>query len=107
MCGIAGQLNLSRSYSRFEGSESSKDRATREVTSMCDLMGHRGPDDHSVWTDGTVSLGHRRLSIIDLSTKGRNPMSNEDDTVWGIFNGEIYNFQTIKKDLLEKGHRFK
>ena len=68
---------------------------------------NRGPDDEGTYLDARVSLGHVRLSIIDLSENGRQPMSNEDDTIWIVYNGEIYNFQEIKTNLLNKGHSFK
>jgi asparagine synthase (glutamine-hydrolysing) len=67
---------------------------------------HRGPDDQGVFFDDHITLGHRRLSIIDLSPSGRQPKSNEDGSIWIIFNGEIYNFQEIRLELEEKGHRF-
>jgi asparagine synthase (glutamine-hydrolysing) len=77
------------------------------IRAMNDKTRNRGPDDSGVLLDENISLGHRRLSIIDLSPKGHQPMSNEDDTVWIVFNGEIYNFQEIKDKLLKKGHVFK
>lgn len=91
MCGIAGFLG-----------KGNKDNLLR----MMQPLKHRGPDDEGVYIDGNVFLGHKRLSIIDLSEKGRQPMSNEDGSLWLIFNGEIYNFHELKKGLLEKGHRF-
>jgi len=72
---------------------------------MCDLIKHRGPDDEGYYVDSNISIGIRRLSIIDLDT-GHQPQYNEDKTIWIIFNGEIYNFLDLKKDLLEKGHIF-
>ncbi len=74
-----------------------------------DLMYHRGPDDCGIWLskDKKVALGHRRLSIIDLSSAGRQPISNEDNSIWLVQNGEIYNFLEIRKELIEKGHKFK
>jgi len=66
---------------------------------------HRGPDEDGFYSDGSVNLGMRRLSIIDLTT-GRQPVHNEDKSLWTVFNGEIYNFQELRKDLVEKGHRF-
>ncbi len=72
---------------------------------MCDLIRHRGPDDEGYYTDGGCGLGMRRLSIIDLST-GHQPISNEDGTVWVVFNGEIYNYQELRQDLIQQGHRF-
>ena len=78
------------------------------LTAMRDTMIHRGPDDKGLYIspDGRLGLGHRRLSIIDLSPAGRNPMSNEDGTVWIVYNGEVYNFKEIRKDLEGHGHRF-
>jgi len=73
---------------------------------MCDTIAHRGPDDYGVYSDRWVSLGHRRLSIIDLE-HGRQPLSNEDGTVWIVFNGEIYNFLELRNELLAAGHRFR
>ncbi len=68
---------------------------------------NRGPDDEGIFVDNNVSLGHRRLSIIDLSSAGHQPMCNEDGTVWIVYNGEIYNFQEIREKLQQKGHLFK
>ncbi|MFC1461865.1 asparagine synthetase B family protein, partial [Verrucomicrobiota bacterium] len=73
---------------------------------MADTMAHRGPDQHGVFCCDGVSLGHRRLSIIDLSDHGRQPMANEDGTVRLVFNGEIYNFQELREELQSKGHDF-
>lgn len=73
---------------------------------MCDQIRHRGPDDEGYHLDGECGLGMRRLSIIDLNT-GHQPISNEDGTVWVVFNGEIYNFQELRADLIRAGHRFK
>ena len=68
---------------------------------------YRGPDDKGIYIDEKASLGHVRLSIIDLSEKGHQPMSNEDETIWITYNGEVYNFQELRSDLLKKGHIFK
>jgi asparagine synthase (glutamine-hydrolysing) len=68
---------------------------------------NRGPDDEGVLVDGNVSLGHRRLSIIDLSPAGHQPMCSEDETVWIVYNGEVYNFQEIRSQLESFGHKFK
>ena len=76
------------------------------VTSMTDVMTHRGPDQHGVYCANEVSLGHRRLSIIDLSEQGRQPMSNEDGSVMLVFNGEIYNFLELRAKLEAAGHTF-
>jgi asparagine synthase (glutamine-hydrolysing) len=72
---------------------------------MCEVIRHRGPDDEGVWLDEGVALGMRRLSIIDLST-GHQPIHNEDRSVWIVFNGEIYNFQELRRELEAAGHRF-
>jgi asparagine synthase (glutamine-hydrolysing) len=68
---------------------------------------HRGPDDSAHWIGPGVGLAHRRLSIIDLSPAGRQPMCNEDETVWLVFNGEIYNFLELRERLEKSGHRFR
>jgi asparagine synthase (glutamine-hydrolysing) len=94
MCGIAGQFLR----------EGKTDLAT--IRSMCDQIRHRGPDDEGFHVDGGCGIGMRRLSIIDLST-GHQPMSNEDGTVWVVFNGEIYNYQELRADLIRKGHQFR
>jgi len=96
MCGICGKLDLTG-------------RAVSEelLADMCARIAYRGPDDQGVLSMPPVGLGHRRLSIIDLSTAGRQPMSNEDGTIWLVYNGEIYDFQGIRKSLLERGHTFK
>src|SRR3989344_5495977 len=73
---------------------------------MADIIRHRGPDDDGYYTDKDISLGNRRLSIIDLSKNGKQPIFNEDKTICVVYNGEIYNFQEIKEDLEKKGHRF-
>jgi asparagine synthase (glutamine-hydrolysing) len=98
MCGIAGLFN-------FGGSRD--ERAA--VTAMRDAMSHRGPDDAGLWesADHRVVLAHRRLSIVDLSPAGHQPMANEDDTVWMTFNGEIYNHASLRPGLEAKGHRFR
>jgi len=96
MCGIAGLYNLT-----------GEPVASEHVLRMCELIRHRGPDDWGQWADGSIALGHRRLSIIDLSSRGRNPMPNEDESVWLIFNGEIYNYRDLRAKLLERGHTFR
>lgn len=80
----------------------------RLLHQMTDSMRHRGPDDAGYWINPTdhVGLGHRRLSIIDLSPAGHEPMCNEDQTVWLTFNGEIYNFLELRPILEAKGHKF-
>ncbi len=76
------------------------------LKSMADSIKHRGPDDEGFYRSGCVGLGFRRLSIIDLNT-GHQPIGNEDGTVWIVFNGEIYNYQELRQDLLTRGHSFK
>jgi len=93
MCGIAGLVLLQ------EKAEASLIRA------MCGEIRHRGPDDEGLHLDGGCGIGMRRLSIIDLST-GHQPMSNEDGSVWIVFNGEIYGYQELRSDLMARGHRF-
>ncbi len=73
---------------------------------MCDQIRHRGPDDEGYRIEGRLGLGMRRLSILDLTT-GRQPISNEDGTVWVIFNGEIYNYRDLRSSLVRGGHRFR
>jgi asparagine synthase (glutamine-hydrolysing) len=75
------------------------------VRSMCASIIHRGPDDDGYYFDDRAALGMRRLSIIDLRT-GHQPISNEDGTVWTVFNGEIFNFPVLRDELLAQGHRF-
>jgi asparagine synthase (glutamine-hydrolysing) len=73
---------------------------------MMDLIHHRGPDGGGHYVSGQIGIGHRRLSIIDLST-GDQPMSNEDGTIWVVYNGEIYNFPELRDELIKRGHTFK
>ena len=78
---------------------------------MCDVIRHRGPDDDGFHVDrilsgGSCAIGMRRLSIIDLHT-GHQPISNEDDTIWIVFNGEIYEFGELRRWLIDRGHRFR
>jgi asparagine synthase (glutamine-hydrolysing) len=96
VCGICGKLNFDR--------ESSVSPAL--VRAMADTIAHRGPDDEGYYVSGPIGLGFRRLSIIDLAT-GHQPLSNEDGTVWIVFNGEIYNYQDLRTFLQGKGHIFK
>jgi asparagine synthase (glutamine-hydrolysing) len=96
MCGIAGTF-------LFDSGARADARALRAMTGV---LAHRGPDADGFHVDGPVGLGHRRLSIIDLST-GDQPLSNEDGTVWTIFNGEIYNFRDLRAELEACGHRFR
>ncbi|PYX70146.1 MAG: asparagine synthetase B, partial [Acidobacteria bacterium] len=72
---------------------------------MCRTIVHRGPDDEGVYAQGPVGLGMRRLSIIDLAG-GKQPIHNEDRTIWVVFNGEIYNFPELRRELEGRGHQF-
>ena len=74
---------------------------------MRDVLIHRGPDDAGLHIDGAVGLGHRRLSIVDLSTAGHQPMANEDGSIWLVFNGEIYNYVELASGLRARGHTFR
>lgn len=94
MCGIAGIVSLT-GRPVFED----------EIRAMCAVLAHRGPDDEGRYVGAGVGLGMRRLSIIDLNT-GHQPIANEDGSVWVVFNGEIYNFQELRRDLEMRGHRF-
>ena len=76
-----------------------------DVHRMCQTIVHRGPDDEGVYAQGPVGLGMRRLSIIDLAG-GKQPIHNEDRTVWVVFNGEIYNFPELRRELEGRGHQF-
>jgi asparagine synthase (glutamine-hydrolysing) len=96
MCGICGKFFFEREAFVPEAL----------VKDMADAIAHRGPDDEGFYISGQIGLGFRRLSIIDLSG-GHQPLSNEDGTVWVVFNGEIYNYQAIRRDLITKGHIFK
>ena len=75
------------------------------VHRMCQTIVHRGPDDEGVYARGPAGLGMRRLSIIDLSG-GKQPIHNEDQSIWIVFNGEIYNFPELRRELEARGHRF-
>lgn len=116
MCGICGEISFNNKGVRAE-----------TIQRMCRVLEHRGPDDEGMvfmrgekvleiksafptyhGEDGfEVGLGHRRLSIIDLSAAGHQPMCNEDGSIWIVFNGEIYNFQEIRTELDEKRHFFR
>src|SRR5215468_8465298 len=94
MCGIAGLFSLR-----------GKPVSESEVQGMCDAMVHRGPNDEGYYAGSGIVLGMRRLSIIDLDG-GRQPVRNEDGTIWVVFNGEIYNFKTLRASLIRRGHHF-
>src|SRR5260370_22242177 len=97
MCGSAGTYNWGD---------------TETVARMCQVQFHRGPDDGGLWErrlpDGTqICLGSRRLAIIDLFAAGHMPMANEYETVWITYNGEVYNFMELRRQLEARGHRFR
>ena len=94
MCGFAGFIR-----NRLNANDG------EILKGMTDLIAHRGPDDESFYSDDHVAMGFRRLSIIDLES-GRQPMKNEDGTLVLTFNGEIYNFPSLREELIARGHRF-
>jgi asparagine synthase (glutamine-hydrolysing) len=95
MCGITGAMY-------FEDREPSQTM----LKAMTDCIVHRGPNDFGFWGENRIGLGFRRLSVIDLK-EGHQPLANEDDSVWIVFNGEIYNYKYLRAELQEKGHQFK
>ena len=96
MCGIVGIYN-------FRG----KPVSESQIKKMTDIMTHRGPDGEGVFIDKNFGLGHRRLAIIDLTERGHQPMANEKGDIWISYNGEIYNFLELRKELEKLGYRFK
>ncbi len=97
MCGIAGVVHA----------DAARPVERERLERMALALAHRGPDDAGIWIAPGVGLAHRRLSIIDLSAAARQPMPNEDGTVLVTFNGEIYNFEELRRELLASGHRFR
>ncbi|MGD0534818.1 MAG: asparagine synthase (glutamine-hydrolyzing) [Methanoregula sp.] len=95
MCGIAGQYC-------FKGGRPK----SRLLAAMSERLAHRGPDGEGTHISGSTGLVHRRLAIIDLSPDGLQPMTNEDSSLWLVFNGEIYNFVELREELAKKGHTF-
>lgn len=97
MCGIVGYLNFKRSIEHTE------------LVEMRDTIRHRGPDDEGAafFENNSIALGHRRLSFLDLSSAGKQPMCNEDETIWIILNGEIYNYVELRAELEKHNHVFK
>lgn len=95
MCGICGKAAIDNGHSVH----------SVVVKRMMDALYHRGPDEEGIYVDDRAVLGHRRLSIIDLNT-GHQPISNEDRTIWVVYNGEIYNFRELKEQLAKNGHVF-
>lgn len=99
MCGLVGIYNYKNNQEVDEG----------VLIKARETMIHRGPDDAGLYIspDKKIGLAHRRLSIIDLSPAGHQPMSNEDETIWIVYNGEIYNYLEIRPELEKVGHQFK
>jgi len=95
MCGICGTLNHTKKH--FIDVELLK--------KMVSMLRHRGPDEFGIYVDNKIGMGNARLSIIDLQS-GSQPIHNEDETIWIVFNGEIYNYIELRKELILKGHRF-
>lgn len=96
MCGISGTLH-------FDGKPIDPNILRR----MTNIISHRGPDDSGDYITGPIGLGHRRLAIIDISSAAKQPMPNEDGSVWIVCNGEIYNFLDLRCTLVKKGHIFR
>ena len=92
MCGFVGYINKEKNKNET-------------IKKMADLIAHRGPDSEGYYCDENIALGFRRLSIIDLKS-GSQPIYNEDKTKVIIFNGEIYNFESLREELIEEGHTF-
>jgi len=97
MCGITGIYN----YKSHQSPEK------QIIEAMNKTLEHRGPDDEGVFFDDSIALGHKRLSIIDLTSAGHQPIANEDETIWLTFNGEIYNYLELIPELKAQGHIFK
>jgi asparagine synthase (glutamine-hydrolysing) len=93
MCGIAGKLYFNSSQAVFE----------EEIKKMTGELAHRGPDDSGTFINGNIGLGHKRLAIIDLSAAGHEPMSDNTNKIFLTFNGEVYNFQELRKNLEKDG----
>ena len=96
MCGIAGIIKFDRD-ARVNSDT---------IRQMCTVMSHRGPDDDGFYVSGQVGIGMRRLSIVDLA-RGHQPISNEDETAWIVFNGEIYNHAELREQLQTRGHHYR
>lgn len=96
MCGLAGIFNLAGQQINIQ--------YLRDMTAVLE---HRGPDDYGIWNEGSIGLGHQRLSILDLSSAGHQPMSNERGDLHLVYNGEIYNYIELREELQARGHYFK
>ena len=96
MCGIAGVCRSDQ-----------QPVAQAQLEQMAHLLRHRGPDDQGLYQNGPTGLAFRRLAILDLSPAGHQPMTNEDGTLWLVFNGEIYNYRSLVSELEAAGHIFR
>lgn len=96
MCGIVGKFIFKEQKTVLQ----------KEIQAMTDAIAHRGPNDQGWYVKNNIGLGNRRLSIIDLSPAGHQPMSNHSKTIWITFNGEIYNFKELREQLVKKGYQF-
>src|SRR3954449_13217098 len=100
VCGLAGAL--------LKRPDTAPEPVLRQRgTAMAAILGHRGPDGWGYWTEPGIVLAHTRLKIIDTSDAAAQPMSDETGTVHTVFNGEVYNFQTLRAELLAAGYRFR
>lgn len=97
MCGIVGIYSTGGLLKKCNN---------QMFSNMLDALENRGPDDYGNYTDKNIFLGHRRLSIIDISENAHQPMANENKTIWIVCNGEIYNYRELRKDLVNKNHSF-
>src|SRR5512141_2937266 len=97
MCGVAGVVSLRPDL---------PPPAREACAAMVGALRHRGPDEFGLYRDRRAGLGHARLSIIDLAT-GQQPLSNEDGTLWIVFNGEMFNYVELREELVALGHRFR
>lgn len=97
MCGITGKINFNKE----------KFVSENLIKEMVESLSHRGPDDQGIFVKGNIGLGHNRLSIIDLSLAGHQPMSDNEEKIWIVYNGEIYNFLDLRSDLEKQGVIFK
>lgn len=96
MSGITGIINLNQ-----------KSINQKDIKKMTDAIKHRGPDEEGYFIDNNLGLGHRRLAIIDLSKAGHQPMNNKDGSLWIVHNGEVYNYLELRKELENRGYKFK
>ncbi|MBN2299056.1 MAG: asparagine synthetase B, partial [Deltaproteobacteria bacterium] len=96
MCGITGIFHID-----------GKPVSTPLIKKMTDIIAHRGPDSEGYWINSFVGFGHRRLAIIDLSPNAHQPMVNDDRSLTITYNGEVYNYQSLRRELEDKGYTFR